>query len=746
MRRFTLGLVAGLLVVGWLSLGSAAPVAATEVRIFQTESRSDFLAGTPDGVGIDPLGRLELADRVDRLTAVGEPFVLSAANHPDGWVLGTGNAGRVLLVDRDGNVTELFQAPEPEVFAVWADPDGTVFAGTSPEGKVYRISPDGVGEAFFEPGETYVWDLARDGDGGLLVATGTQGKVFRVDDSGDGSLLYDTDDTHVRSVVVRPDGDVLLGTAGEGLVLALSSDGSGGVRARTLHDASAPEVVALTTGPDGSGYAALVASEASLVELGGSSSPSSSSGSDDDSDGDDEDDDGGSVQVSTDGGPSASMGSRRPGFRGPRTEIVRIDANGLVESLAELDDETVFALRWTRGRLWVGTGLEGKLYSLDPADPRLVLEKDVDERQIVALMDGDPGPAFATTNAAAVYRVTADSEREGRYTSAVLDAEQIARFGSFRWFGDASGDGTLRFSFRSGMSSEPDRTWSDWTAWRTGREIDVGDVPRGRYVQWRVELTADGSGSPVLSGAELSYLQENLAPEIEKLEVMEPGQILVEANFNPTSQVFEPVSPNKDGIFTTLEKTSRNGDPRLKPLWKKGYRTLRWDAEDPNEDALRYRIEFSPDDGGDLGDDWLPVAEDLEDEHYSFDATVLPDGIYRFRLTASDAPDNLPDGARTARQITEPVVVDHTAPELAGVEVVSGSLEVRVTDAYSPLRQAEISLDAGEWKPAIPTDRLLDGRAETFRLEVPEGTRMVILRILDAAHNSVAFDLSEHLP
>ncbi len=628
---------------------------------------------------------------------------------------------------------------------------GTVYAGTSPQGKVYRIAGEGDGEVYFEPGETYVWDLARDDEGRLLVATGTQGKVFRVTGAGEGSVLYDSDDTHVRSLIVRADGTVLLGTAGEGLVLALSPDGSGGVRARTLHDASAPEVVALTAGPDGSAFAALVASEASLVELGGGTTSSGASSGDSDGDGDEgSNGEEGGVQVSADASATPSAGSRRAGFRGPRSEVVRIEASGLVESVAELEDETVFALRWTRGRLWVGTGLEGKLYSVEPADPHLVLEKDLDERQIVALMAGEPGPAFATTNAAAVYRVTSESERRGRYTSAVLDARQISRFGSFRWFGKAPGAADLRFSFRSGMSAEPDSTWSDWTGWAEddrGRDIDLADVPRGRYLQWRVELSADGAGSPMLSRVELSYLQENLVPEIDSLEVMEPGQILVEANFNPASQVFEPISPTKEGIFTTLEKTSRNGDPRLKPLWKKGYRTLRWKVKDPNEDALVYRLDFHPADGAENADAWLPVAEDLEDEHYSFDATVLPDGVYRFRLTASDRPDNLPETERHARRITEPVVVDHTAPELAGLKTPEGrTLEVRVTDALSPLRRAEVSIDAGEWRPAIPIDRLLDGRSEIFRIEVPEGARMVILRVLDAAHNAVAFDLSEKLP
>jgi hypothetical protein len=734
-------------------LGAAQPALATQVRIFETQSQAGFLAGTLEGVSVDSLGRMELAPRAERVTSLSEPFLLSAAAVSDGWVVGTGNAGKVLWIDRHGKATELLAAAEPEVFAVWADPDGTVFAGSSPNGKVYRIArgKDGAwkSEVFFEPGATYIWALARAADGALLVATGTEGKLFKVTSAGKGGVLYDSDDTHIRSLAVLPNGDVLAGTAGEGLILRIGRDG----QARTLQDADEPEVVSLAVAPDGTCYAGVVSSEASLVDLSKDQQPAAAKPSEPTV----------TVTVVGEGEEAPATGTRKPGASGPRSQVLSISPAGVVETLWSFPEDTVYDLLWQSGRLWVATGLEGKLYRW--ADNQMLLEKDVDERQIVALLPGDPGPAFATTNAAALYRITAGTESSGTYTSAALDAGQVARFGTFRWRGEAPENGALRFSFRSGVSAEPDRTWSPWTpsqALEPDAELALTDLPRGRYVQWRAELRADRETSPRLWGAELSYRQENLKPRIDQLAVLEPGQILVPSNFNPSNQVYEPAHPNREGIFTSIGQPSGDdGGGRTKPLWKQGFQTLRWSATDPNDDQLVYDLAFRPANGAETenaaqaGEEgWLTVAEDLDDDWYSFDATVLPDGVYRFRLRASDGPANDPESALVVERTSDPVVVDHAPPVLGDAKREGERLRVTVRDAASPLREAVYSVDAKEWKPVQAADGLLDGRTETLWIEPGEaiqdaggdpkkGGSLILLRLTDAAFNVTTFNLSQ---
>jgi hypothetical protein len=726
------------------ALVATAPVRGTQVKIFQAQSQPAFLAGTLEGVSVDALGRMQLAPRVDRVATLAEPFLLSAAVHPDGWVVGTGNAGKVLKVDRKGGVTELFAAPEPTVFAVWADPDGTVYAGTSPRGKVYRI-PAGKNpkaETIFDPGETYIWTLARAADGSLLVGTGTEGKLFRVDAKGKGTVLYDTDDTHVRVVKPLPGGDALVGTAGTGLILRVSPDG----KARTLLDAEEPEAVALALAPDGTAYAAVVSSEASLVEQARDQAPAQPQGGQAQS-GDPQ------VSVTVEQIDSPIATAAAAARKGPRSRIVSISPAGVIETLWSFSDDTAYDLTFQDGHLWVATGLEGKLYRW--ADDQMLLEKDVDERQIVAVLPGDRGPSFATTNAAALFRVTEGTERSGVYTSAALDAQQVARFGSFHWRGEAPAGTSVRFSFRSGVSAEPDRTWTAWTEPREGTEISLEDLARGRYIQWRAELKGNGEASPRLYIAELSYRQENLSPKIGGLQALEPGQILVPANFNPSNQVYEPAHPNRQGIFTSLNPADTDDSGgRTKPLWKLGFQTLRWAAADPNGDDLVYDLSFRPvssDDHGtnqgtngqDQEGDWLLVAEDLKDDYYSFDALSLPDGVYRFRLQASDEPSNDPADALEAERVSDPVVIDHTPPALVKVDKEKdGSLRVTVRDTASPLREAVFSMNADEWKPVRPADGLLDGRTETLLIQGGKPGDLALLRVTDAAFNVITFNLT----
>src|SRR5690606_39029147 len=109
---------------------------------------------------------------------------------------------------------------------------------------------------------------------------------------------------------------------------------------------------------------------------------------------------------------------------------------------------------------------------------------------------------------------------------------------------------------------------------------------------------------------------------------------------------------------------------------------------------------------------WLEIADDLEGESHGFDATVLPDGVWRFRLTVDDEKANDRSTALSATRVSEPVVIDHTAPELRRARREGRSVHLTVYDALSPLRTAEVSIDGAPWRPLAALDGLVDGRSE----------------------------------
>lgn len=749
----TTAITASLLILGLLVLVPTL-AAATEVKIFRADQRQTFLAGSLERVALDPDGALSLAARLDKLTPVEEPFAYAAAPHPEGWVVGTGSSGKVLLIDHQGAVRTLFETEASNVFTVWTHPDGDVYAASSPEGAVYRLPAGATAsevEKVFEPDATYIWKLTGDGQGGMLVATGLPGRVYRIGRRGKSEQLVDTGDRHVRSVVAADDGTLWIGTAGRGRILRRDPDGI----VRTLYDGAQPEVVDLALDDNGSVYAALLASESSLVDLSstnGSQAAKSGDGSK------------GTVEVSTQG--QTTTGSRPAGASGARSVLLHLAPDAAPRQVWSHADDTVHSLLWQDGSsaadgvLWLGTGEEGRIYRW--ANQRMILEHDLEPRQVTALTPAWPGSgtraatrqnglAVLTTNDAAMHLLKVGPGDQGTYTSKVLDAGSAADFGTFFWQGAVPEGTRLELGLRTGMAQSPDGTWSDWntldvTTLAGDEEIMLDNLAAGRYLQWRATFHGAAEKSPRLVRIEISYRQRNQQPEITELEVLDPGKVLVPNSFNPQNQTYEPWSPNRDGIFTSLKDSDGKDDSsRLKTLWKRGYRTLRWKAKDANEDSLRYALAFRLESGASESGRWLPMVDDLDETHFSFDATALPDGIYRFRITASDRRAQSDHVGLEVSETSAPVVIDHTPPRLARVSR-SGQgketrFEIEVEDATNPLRNAVYSADGKAWIPAVAADGLVDGRSEILHLRPASDVELLLLRVTDAAWNVVTFDL-----
>jgi hypothetical protein len=166
---------------------------------------------------------------------------------------------------------------------------------------------------------------------------------------------------------------------------------------------------------------------------------------------------------------------------------------------------------------------------------------------------------------------------------------------------------------------------------------------------------------------------------------------------------------------------------------------ITWQADDPDGDRLLYNVYFRADDQI----QWMPLRTNLHDNSLTFDADVLADGKYYFRVVASDREANPPATAREAQLTSAPVLIDNTPPvvSIGAVRYAAGAahIEWEAADAASALRRCEYSLDAGEWVPVEAADGVIDSPREKFTLDLKglaPGEHLLVIRAADSANNT----------
>lgn len=722
-----------------LAFSLVGPPALAGTHVVTTGSAKDFLAGDALGTGISADGRLSLSlafaarawpeDAADAVV-----FAASADGSGRVYIATGGGLGRLFATGADGKVSLLFTAPEPNVTAVAVASDGTVVCGTSPNGKLYRVDPrEKSGKEIGDPKEAAIWALAFGPDGTLYVGTGNKGRIYRRTPAGTLELFFTAEDTHVRCLTTGKDGTVYAGTSEKGLVLAVSRAGT----ARTLHDFTKPEVVSLVVLPDGALFAAATSAEPPPVvpapaepKLRAPATPTPAAGSR-------EEVPRGTVSVSVTTGPIRLPSAREA--REGSGEIVQISPDGFVEPAWTFPEETIYSMRLESrtGELLIGTGPRGRVYAWK--DRHLRLLGQTEQKQVVAALPGPSGAIAVTMNTPGVFAPAKATPAKGVYVSAAKDAGRLARFGRLRFEGTVPPGASVSFSARAGNAEKPD---GSWTPWSTLAADGATSLPYARFFQWRAELVASPKGeSPILEKVDFSYVERNARPVLENVAILEPGAVYSSRGGGSSSAVLSVTNPDENGIYAGLESPRDGPEPPLgKRLYRKGYRTATWKGADPNGDSLRYDLDARRE-GESV---WFPIRKDLEDSFYSFDTTALPDGRYRFRVTASDRASNPEGQALSASEESPIAIVDNTPPALEidsatleGSEIV---LKVTATDALSPIVKAEGTVNADRWRVLLVEDGSGEALREHLVLRVPKpaGAAVVSVRVLDAGGNSAA--------
>jgi hypothetical protein len=713
---------------------TAALLTASQTRTWTQSDYADFEKGAIKNLSVRSDGLLSLAPRSHELMDTSAAYLWAMAQDSKGNLYAAGGPGAKLFRYSPGAKTSS-EKPKPiadldalGIQALAVDSRDRVYAATSPDGKVYRIAGNAKPEIFYEPKAKYIWAMTFNAQGDLFVATGDPGEIDRVTPDGKGKIFFKTNETHVRSLALDAGQNLIAGTDPGGLVLRVSPQGQGFV----LYQMSKPEVTAVAIAHDGSIYAAAVGTKGASMTPSPIPAPAAT------------------VTVTAPGaapgGPSVRPAAPPPPSIGPPSgvnggsEVYRIEPNGNPMKLWSQSQDVVYAIAFdSDGRPLIGSGNHGSLFRIESPSSYTVL-LTMPATQITAFQSGRDGRLFAATgNVGKVYEIGPALEHEGTIESDVFDASMFSLWGRLSFDARLNG-GQIAIQTRSGNLDQPQENWSQWSAPVTASKGAPVTSPASRFVQWKATLTADSSGrAPELESVDLAYLPKNVAPRLEQIET-------TPANYKFPAPIISTAAPSGPPATLNLPPLGKPGsaspsfsvDANAPAMsYAKGFIGARWSASDANGDAMVYTVEIR----GEKETQWKPLKERIPERYISWDSTAFPDGDYRLRVTASDAPGNPPAEALTTSMESDPFTIDNTPPKITGLAASrnGAKLEVRwrAADALSNVTKAEYSLDGGEWTIAAPVTKLSDSQELDYALtlDAPPGEHTIAVRATDEFEN-----------
>ncbi|UCE98549.1 MAG: hypothetical protein JSV82_05010 [Planctomycetota bacterium] len=621
---------------------------------------------------------------------------------------------------RDANIFEQEQyLANKHIFAMATDATGGLLAGISgDECKLMRFEADKM-EVIFEPndaegsppcgGTKYIFAIAVDDSGDIYLATGPQGKVYCLDYSAkQPQLVYDSRDKNILCLAIGRDGLIYAGSDSRGLIYRIDPRTK---TATVLYDSDQPEITALLFAKDGNLYAAATSAKIAQAEvefapqlpLAGRPEPQLEKGE--------------SASESAGGlklqipntkqsvssePPERPMPPRKPPEPSEASYIYEITKEGYVTDVFS-ETAVLFCLAAQEQNLLVGTGNNGRTFSIEPdLEAEAVIYEDKQASQITAVTVVGEDVYLGTANPAKLVKLSRAFASEGTYTSDLIDAGQPARWGKLQIEGDVPQGCKVWAASRSGnVKDVNDPTFSEWTKLTEITGPMQVQCPLGRFCQYKLVLKSEaGRESPLVREIAVASTVPNLAPKVESV-----GVSRVE-------------SPGKTGVFKIDNKTT-----------------------DDNGDKLIYKIEFRK-----LGrTGWIELEEELEANTFEWDGKTVEDGRYEIRITASDERSNSTTTKLTGTRISEPVVVDNTAPAITDYFIESSgktvTLKLKVSDELSVIGKLDYTVDSNaEWKAAVPEDLVYDTTDEQFSIVVEQlstGEHVIAIKLSDDVGNTL---------
>ena len=712
---------------------------AVHPKFWITSSFKDFSKGKLKGLSVQADGSLFLARKFKTILKSQQALIWSAVyDKNNNLYIGTGHEGKVLKINSSGESSILMDATEIDVLALAIDSEENIYAATSPNGKIYKIDYKGQVSVFFDPPDKFIWDLEFGTEGSLYVATGGSGKIYKVDGKGNGKEFYDLDQTNVTCLAVDSNNNVLAGTDPEGYVYRINPGGDGFV----LHNSGMNEIHDIQVNAlDEIFFIAVseITSEtpSSVQEVGRdrlsieniSKSPLFSSTA--------------QTEITVEFDSRRSTGSiNSPGKSSKvKSSLNRIGDDYSVRTLWSSDHEIAYGLYLDdHGNIFFSSGKNGKIYSLSNKE-ELTLLMETTEEEITLLIPVGKDLLACSSNMATIYQLKNQLNTRGIYESEVRDTQFLSTWGSLSWRVELPKGTSIKVLTRTGNTERPGKSWSNWL--RVKDQLEAANIqsPKARYIQYKIILETRTKFSPKLREVIVPFLQQNIAPKIESINILPAGLAFLEIPKAFVNQVqlssSDQVASEITGAALQISNNSIRELPSQK-IFRKGAQSFTWEVDDPNDDTLTYSIFFR----GENEDKWKLLEENYKRLNFTLESGTIPDGRYLIKIVASDIINNPFSSARSGGLISQPFNIDNTPPKFTvlsrKMKGSKGIFRFRVIDGSSGLRKAEYAMNGGNWQAVFSKDGVLDSKSEEFEIttkSLDEGEHIVALRVFDAMGN-----------
>ncbi len=468
-----------------VSPGASAYWTATEnknyphmrsIQLWRQENEADFKNGKTDSTTIDSWGRIIPGFQVADKNQIKNDMRIWSSTWANGnfWFSTTNK-----IYKWSGDHTapiEVANLPGVAIPSLVTDGKGLLYAAAIPGGNVYSIDPnkpiDQNTKLIAKLSEPLVTSLAMDNKDNLYIGVTGSGKVYKLP-SGKGATpvsIFDSGQADVVSMFYCvPEDKLYVGTAEKGAVYSIDSSG----KTEAVYQSPDHIVTGIAKDKKGELYVA-----------------------------------------------TAGSG-----------HLVKVSENGDLDTLASSD--AFYTLYYDPSTDHVFSGdAEGDITQalFDPLSKQsyFVPVSHTEQDAVVTLSADGNGRLFAGTCNLAIAQVfEMKSASNATYTSEVRDGQRSSKWSRLRAYGGYNEvSDTVKKAIvvetRTGQTSQPDSSWSDWIAANPAPDAYEIKSPPGRYLQYRLAWKSDETlkGRPVAIGQiDVTYLPNNTAPQISHVSL-----------------------------------------------------------------------------------------------------------------------------------------------------------------------------------------------------------------------------------